>query len=91
VRRDGEAVEIAQPLPVDAADAGARERREDVPIREHDEAAFSAGMISFSSRSAKSVAYNRTKVSLLSVLLDLASSIVGCMSGDRVQPVSTTP
>src|SRR2546430_12686339 len=27
---------------------------------------------------------------LLSVLLDLASSIVGCIKGDRVHPVSTT-
>ena len=53
--------------------------------------ALSAGIISFSNRSAKSVAYSRTKVSLLSVLLDLAISIVGCISGERVQPVSTTP
>jgi hypothetical protein len=53
--------------------------------------AFSAGMISFSRRSAKSVAYNRTKVSLFSVLLDLASSMVGCISGERVHPVSMTP
>src|SRR5688572_32873299 len=36
--------------------------------------AFSAGMISFSSRSAKSVAYSSMKVSLFSVLLDLAKS-----------------
>ena len=38
VRRDREAVQVAQPLPIDAAHAGARERREDVAIRQHDEA-----------------------------------------------------
>jgi hypothetical protein len=48
-------------------------------------------MISFSSRSAKSVAYSRTNVSLLSVLLDFASSIVGCISGDRVIRSRPTP
>ena len=37
VRRDGEPVQIPQPLAIDAADAGARERRENVPIRQHDE------------------------------------------------------
>jgi hypothetical protein len=48
-------------------------------------------MISFSSRSAKSVAYSSTNVSLFKVLLAFASSMVGCMRGDLVQPVSTTP
>ena len=38
VRRDGEAVQAAQPRAVDAAHAGARERRENVAIRQHDEA-----------------------------------------------------
>ena len=37
VRRDREAVQVAQPLPIDAAHAGARQRREDVAIRQHDE------------------------------------------------------
>ena len=38
VRRDGEAVQAAQPLAIDAAHAGARQRREDVAVRQHDEA-----------------------------------------------------
>ena len=38
VRRDGEAVQAAQPRAIDAADAGARQRGEDVAIRQHDEA-----------------------------------------------------
>ena len=37
VRRDREAVQVAQPRPIDAADAGPRQRREDVAIRQDDE------------------------------------------------------
>src|SRR5215212_6935380 len=38
VRRDREAVEVAEPLPVYAAHSSARECREDVAVRQNDEA-----------------------------------------------------
>ena len=38
VRRDGEAVQVAHPRAIDAAHAGARHRRVNVAIRQHDEA-----------------------------------------------------
>ena len=43
MRRNREAVQVAQPLPVDAAHARARERGEDVPVRQDDEAGFQRG------------------------------------------------
>ena len=43
MRRDGEAVQVAQPGPVDAAHAGASQGREDVPVRQHDEAGLERG------------------------------------------------
>ena len=38
VRRDGEPVQVPQPLAIDAAHAGARQRGEDVAVRQDDEA-----------------------------------------------------
>src|SRR5262252_9806963 len=37
---NGEAVQIPEPRAIDAAHAGARQRRENVPIRQHDETGF---------------------------------------------------
>ena len=43
MRRDGETIEVAQPLPIHAPHAGPGERREDVAVRQDYEAGLQGG------------------------------------------------